>query len=41
MFAAFVFFRNEEKTNGEEVKEGGKSVCKEAGVGKDRDCIAV
>lgn len=40
MFAAFVFFRNEEKNKGEEAK-GSKSVPKEAGAGQDRDCTAV
>lgn len=39
LFAAFDFFRNEEKNKGEEAK-GGEFVCKEAGVGQDRDCIA-
>lgn len=40
MFAAFVFFRNEEKNKDEEAK-GGKSVPKEAGAGQDRGYTAV
>lgn len=39
MFAAFVFFRNEEKNKVEEAK-GGKSVPKEAGAGQGRGCAA-
>lgn len=39
-FAAFVFFRNEEKNKGEEAKRG-KSVPEEAGAGQDRGCTAV
>lgn len=38
MFAAFVFFRNEEKNKGKEA-ELGEFVCKEAGAGQDRDLL--